>query len=32
MALYRDWELAEVLEVAGPGERDEVARLIEEQR
>jgi predicted secreted hydrolase len=32
MALYRDWELAEVLEVAGPGERYEVARLIDEQR
>jgi CrtC N-terminal lipocalin domain len=32
MALYRDWELVEVLEVAGPGERDEVARLIDEQR
>ena len=32
LALYRDWELADVLEVAEPGERDEVARLIEEQR
>jgi hypothetical protein len=32
LALYRDWELADVLEVAEAGERDEVARLIEEQR
>jgi len=32
MALYRDWELADVLEAAEPGERDEVARLIDEQR
>jgi len=32
MALYRDWELADVLEAAEPGERDEVARLIAEQR
>ncbi|MDT5098414.1 MAG: hypothetical protein QOC76_2151 [Mycobacterium sp.] len=32
LALYRDWELADVLEAAEPGERDEVARLIEEQR
>ncbi|MDT5007622.1 MAG: hypothetical protein QOJ24_4798, partial [Mycobacterium sp.] len=32
LALYRDWELAAVLEAAEPGERDEVARLIEEQR
>ena len=29
---YRDWELADVLEAAEPGERDEVARLIDEQR
>lgn len=32
LALYRDWELVDVLEVADPGERDEVARLIDEQR
>jgi hypothetical protein len=32
MALYRDWELADVLEAAEPGERDEVAQLIDEQR
>jgi predicted secreted hydrolase len=32
LALYRDWELADVLEAAEPGERDEVARLIDEQR
>jgi predicted secreted hydrolase len=32
LALYRDWELTDVLEVAEPGERDEVAALIEEQR
>lgn len=32
MALYRDWELEDVLEVADAGERDEVARLIEQQR
>lgn len=32
LALYRDWELADVLEAAEPGDRDEVARLIEQQR
>jgi hypothetical protein len=32
LALYRDWELADVLEMAEPADRDEVARLIEEQR
>jgi predicted secreted hydrolase len=32
LALYRDWELADVLEAAEPGERDEVARLIDEKR
>ncbi len=32
LALYRDWELADVLAAAGPGERDEVARIISEQR
>ncbi len=32
LALYRDWELADVLEAAAPGERDEVARVIDEQR
>jgi predicted secreted hydrolase len=32
LALYRDWELVDVLAVAEPGERDEVARLIDEQR
>jgi predicted secreted hydrolase len=31
LALYRDWELADVLAAAGPGERDEVARLIDER-
>ena len=30
LALYRDWELADVLAVAGPGERDEVARILDE--
>lgn len=30
LALYRDWELADVLDAAGPGERDEVARAIAE--
>jgi CrtC N-terminal lipocalin domain len=32
LALYRDWELVDVLEAAEPGERDEVARLIDERR
>jgi predicted secreted hydrolase len=32
LALYRDWELADVLEAAGPGQRDEVAQIIEELR
>ncbi|WP_123024765.1 lipocalin-like domain-containing protein [Mycolicibacterium stellerae] len=32
LALYRAWELADVLDAAEPGEREEVARLIEEQR
>lgn len=32
LALYRDWELVDVLAAAGPGERDEVARLIDELR
>jgi predicted secreted hydrolase len=32
LALYRDWELVEVLAAAGPGERDEVARVIEDLR
>jgi predicted secreted hydrolase len=32
LALYRDWELADVLEAAGPVERDEVAQIIEELR
>ena len=32
MALHRDWELADVLEVAEPGERDEVAQIIDAQR
>ncbi|HET6733181.1 lipocalin-like domain-containing protein [Mycobacterium sp.] len=32
LALYRDWELVDVLAAAGPGERDEVARLIDERR
>jgi predicted secreted hydrolase len=32
LALYRDWELADVLAVAGPDQRDDVARLIDEQR
>ena len=31
LALYRDWELADVLAAAEPGERYEVARLIDEQ-
>ncbi|MGH3674470.1 MAG: lipocalin-like domain-containing protein [Mycobacterium sp.] len=30
LALYRDWELVDVLAAAGPGERDEVARVIDE--
>ena len=30
LALYRDWELVDVLAAAEPGERDEVARLIDE--
>jgi hypothetical protein len=32
LALYRDWELADVLQAAEPGEREEVARLIDAQR
>jgi hypothetical protein len=32
LALYRDWELADVLEAADPGERHEVAQIIEELR
>jgi predicted secreted hydrolase len=32
LALYRDWELADVLEAAGPGQRDEVSQIIEELR
>ena len=30
LALYRDWELTDVLAAAGPGERDEVARILDE--
>jgi predicted secreted hydrolase len=30
LALYRDWELADVLAAAGPADRDEVAQLIED--
>ena len=30
LALYRDWELADVLAAAEPGQRDEVARVIDE--
>ena len=30
LALYRDWELADVLDAAGPGERDDVVRAIAE--
>jgi hypothetical protein len=32
LALYRDWELVDVLAAAGPGERDEVARIIDDLR
>jgi hypothetical protein len=32
LALYRDWELVDVLAAAGPGERDEVAQIIDELR
>jgi predicted secreted hydrolase len=32
LALYRDWELVDVLEAAEPGERDEVARIIDDLR
>ncbi|RDH78602.1 secreted hydrolase [Mycolicibacterium moriokaense] len=32
LALYRDWELADVLSAAEPDERDEIARLIDQQR
>jgi hypothetical protein len=32
LALYRDWELADVLAAADPGERDEVQRIIDELR
>lgn len=32
LALYRDWELADVLDAAEPAERDEIARLIEQCR
>ncbi|HEX3547711.1 MAG TPA: lipocalin-like domain-containing protein [Mycobacterium sp.] len=32
LALYRDWELVDVLAVAGPGEREELTRLIDELR
>ncbi len=32
LALYRDWELADVLDAVEPGEREEVARLIDERR
>jgi hypothetical protein len=31
LALYRSWELADVRDAAEPGERDEIARLIDEQ-
>ena len=32
LALYRDWELDDVLAAAEPGDRDEVAQIIEELR
>jgi len=32
LALYRDWELVDVLEAAEPGERHEVARIIDDLR
>ncbi|HEX3288817.1 MAG TPA: lipocalin-like domain-containing protein [Mycobacterium sp.] len=32
LALYRDWELADVLSAAEPAQRDEVAKVIEESR
>lgn len=32
MALYREWELKDVLAAAEPGQRDEVVRLIDVQR
>jgi hypothetical protein len=32
MALYRDWELADVLAAAGPDEREEIARISGAQR
>jgi predicted secreted hydrolase len=32
LALYRDWELVDVLAAAEPGERDEVERIIDELR
>lgn len=32
LALYREWELADVLAAAGPGQRDEVATVIDDLR